>query len=67
MACAYNDYTTMVTTDKMRRVNPSTALQSLIKVSHSGYAMPITPDYYPKVERIDCAQQDDKFSRDMLS
>ena len=41
-----------MTVDKTIRVNASTTLKSQLEVSHSGDAMPITPAYYPKVERI---------------
>ena len=36
-------------------------MSAAAQVDHSGRAKPITADYYPDVERIDCAQHDDSF------
>ena len=44
-----------------RSINNSTKLESLLKMSHTGFARPITPAYWPQVERLDGDEHNEKF------
>ena len=51
----------VLSTQTERYIHGGTKLETLLKVSHTAVAQPITPDYWPLVERIDCGEHDEQF------